>query len=245
MKILPSRKRLFSKKGFTLIEIMIVIMIIVGLLAMSFQSADVGKGDLNGALRITIAMMERARTVAQLNPRQDDSTKPSALLLIHNDETEARNDLRKGITRGGEFRYMRYMTVIYWYEDANTGQSGWKVSDSGAYLPQGVYFVFRQAAEGMKKYSGFGNNSGLDSIRFDINSDRLQSGGNGPRWVAYSFKGTGESMNVGGRLLLGAGSYNPNDKRVVFPNEYALGGFYIFPWTVRVYDRPDQISGTN
>ncbi len=240
MKKIPS-KRFSSRRGFTMIEILIVVSLIVLLLAMSFK-ADLGRGDLNGAVRLSVSLVERTRTLAMQNPRQDNPALPSALLLIHNDDREADEDIRKNINRDGGFRYMRYIMVVVWHENPDTGEKGWKIVDRGYYLPEGVFFIDRGSSDGVKRFSSFGKSPPMDNIRLDSTSSRLQTGGSGERWLVYSFKGTGESQNVSGRFLLGNGMYIPTNKRIQYPNEFDIGGFLIFPWTVRVYENPDQIS---
>lgn len=174
MKFSPFFKNSIARNGFTLVELLVVISIILITSAILFTAGGGGKGTaLNSSQRILSGLVQGARGQAILK-----STK--ARLIIHND-LDADPD-----------KYRRYFGIVYWGDEldanGNVINSGWIAANQGTALPEGIYFAPRLS----RNYDDAGSRMNLDyprtKIGFNTNAD---NGGGSDNYFYYEFESNG------------------------------------------------------
>lgn len=157
-----------SRAGFTLVELLVVISIILIASAVLFTAGSSGKGAaLSSSQRIVAAIVKGARAQAVLKSAE-------TRLIIYND-LSADPD-----------KYRRYFGIVYWGTD-NNGNTGWLAANKGTLLPEGIYFD----PDMSKDYPG-GSTMKLDYPRIVVgnNIDEINGGG-GEDYYYYTFEDNG------------------------------------------------------
>jgi len=181
------------KTGFTLIELMVVISII--LIATSILFVGGGGGDgikLSSAQRIASSIAQGARGQALL--------KNTRTRLIIYSET---ND-------GDVEKKLRYFGIVY--ED-QVNPNNWFAATQGTYLPEGIYFDPDLSD----------NNWPRETVNLEYPRQSAQAEGTGPEFYYYEFNSNGTMATdfENSWLVLRAGTLKPNssDDLVVDFNE--------------------------
>ena len=187
LKFYPRKKRLRS--GFTLVELLVVISIILIAYAVLFTAGSGGKGvALSSSQRTVAGIVKGARAQAVLKNAE-------TRIIIYND------------LAADPDKYRRYFGIVYWGTDSS-GNTGWLAANKGTLLPEGIYFD-----PDLSKDYNTASTMGLDYPRTKVgaNTDR-QNGGGSEAYFYYTFEdngvlGTTFSNNW---LALRAGVLKPN-----------------------------------
>lgn len=157
-----------SRAGFTLVELLVVISIILIASAVLFTAGSGGKGAaLSSSQRIVAGIVKGARAQAVLKNAE-------ARIIIHND-LDADPD-----------KYRRYFGIVYWGTDSD-GDSGWLAANRGTLLPEGIYFD----PEYSKDFSSTSTMT-LDYPRVKVGSNTNQvNGGGSDEYFYYAFEDNG------------------------------------------------------
>ncbi|NCG08111.1 MAG: prepilin-type N-terminal cleavage/methylation domain-containing protein [Verrucomicrobia bacterium] len=189
----PISKPILKRAGFTLVELLVVISIILIASSILFTAGSGGKGvSLSSSQRIVAGIVKGARAQAVLKNAE-------ARIIIHND-LEADPD-----------KYRRYFGIVYWVEETDSDGNeikGWLAANRGTLLPEGIYFD----PEYSKNYkASFTMRLDYPRVVIGSNTDR-ENGGGSDEYFYYKFEdngvlGTDFSNNW---LALRAGALKPD-----------------------------------
>ncbi len=160
------------RAGFTLVELLVVISIILIASAVLFTAGSGGKGAaLSSSQRIVAGIVKGARAQAVLKNAE-------ARIIIYND-LDADPD-----------KYRRYFGIVYWGEEINddgTVKEGWLAANRGTLLPEGIYFD-----PDVSKNFSTASTMQLDYPRTKVgaNTNRVNGGGS-DEYFYYAFEDNG------------------------------------------------------
>lgn len=215
MQAIPNSHPKQKRAGFTLIELMVVIMIISilsGIVIAAMNGSDDSRSMDSGVTRLD-SLFSLARSAAI-------SRKQTTRVLINFDSTQPD-------------RMLRYATIVYLDDD---GQ--WKVYTEGEFLPEGIYF-----SPALSTKTGVSapiytwtlaiNPSSLDVTQpsdptlaaqgqytLTTEGDMLSHGAAPNKWFAFEFAPNGTFKNPGARVVLVKGILmTTSPPKILIPND--------------------------
>ena len=187
-----------SRKGFTLIELIVVISIIVMVSSVTLYIGKPGLGQaLSSSQRIVLGMIQGARTKAV-------AKSSTVRLIIHNDPEEID-------------KYRRFFGMVVYQKDNNSStlnvdEKGWVALNQGTYLPKGIYFDADSSA--LKSSSTVWSNS-MNSMKLEFPLLTPQDGSSdGNDYYYYEFSSNGTTRSANAWLVLRAATMIPGDTKV-------------------------------
>ncbi|YCM44735.1 prepilin-type N-terminal cleavage/methylation domain-containing protein [Verrucomicrobiaceae bacterium 227] len=197
-----------AKKGFTLVELLLVMTIIAVLLSVaSVGINNIGKGQgLTAGLSLGEGMLTQARNLA-INQNT------TARVIIH-------SDMNDGIPEERE-RYRRMMMVVYKDTDTETGEeesgNDWIRVGQPVLLPSKVYFSPELSFADMR------NGGLLPTDRHQLSSQPSDT----HQCVYYEFNGQGICSTPGAGFVLENGPRPMNRERPIMGAAKSVGGFVV------------------
>jgi prepilin-type N-terminal cleavage/methylation domain-containing protein len=166
----------FSRQGFSLIELLVVLALMAGLSAMSVALLKPTNGSttLRAGISQSTGLFQSARELAL-------TRNTPVRILIHDDSSDME-------------RYGRYLIVTR-QETDTSGNAVWVQDQKGIFLPQGIYFD--------RAFSlGASTSNPPYAVTFDTPGKGETSA---EQYLAYEFSSAGTCLQAGSRYILAAG----------------------------------------
>jgi len=228
-----ARQRIVTKRGFTLIEILVVLGIIGALLAVgvgAIKGLSTSKG-VSTAVPLAEGVFNQARQVAR-------ATGAPARVVIYSDAGGTRDEQRK--------RYLRMMGVATGRDAAGDPILGgetasqWRLISRPVTIPRGAYFNENLSSHSGEDSALFpGSDSAISCYVYEFNVEGTLSN-----------DGSGEPLDDG-RFVVQAGTFTPTSPPTIGEDNSArrdVGGFRVYRnGRIATFLDPNQIvaEGTN
>ena len=208
-------------RGFTLVELLVVIAVMGVMMGMLGFSILGGSADIHSGQRQVLSMLQQARASAMATGRE-------SRLIVNSDSSNAE-------------KYLRFIGVVV--QDHNSTLK-WKVIDDGKYLPDGLWFVVNENADidssdwmsdAYSRWSKDGEAASFSLGPVD-NKGLRQDGGQGENFYFIGFNPSGTVISADypkmPRLVLSPGDIRPTGVGLVpfFKNPTEIAGIDFRPF---------------
>ncbi len=243
-KILRGKMR----KGFTMVELLAVIFIIMILGGVMLAIRPGNPQGLRSATRSAVAAFDRARFQAQnnFNPDRDAATTNKlynirSRLLVLNDSSNPDDHLRLLRVVVGGTRNQ---------SDTSSSSYIWYALENDVLLPAGIYYVEPTDSffPSTRRSRITNRDSSSKTMKLNFTPSVVgQADGTGDKeWYFYEFNNDGTSNMYAASFMISEGDWDLSRKEVVFRNKDNIDGFAIVPnGTTILYSDPDELDKAN